>query len=514
MNEIVGESVGRKPRLLVFVVAYEAECTLAGVLERIPDAMDALDVEVLVIDDSSRDHTFEVGLLKAESLHHKVTILYNRVNQGYGGNQKLGYTYALREDFDFVVLLHGDGQYAPECLPAMLAPLLEGTADAVFGSRMMVAGAARKGGMPLYKFAGNRILSSLQNRLLRTSLSEFHSGYRAYSVSALSRIPFKYNTNVFHFDTEIIIQLLLAGCRIVEVPIPTYYGDEICRVEGIRYAKDVVLATIASRLHLLNIFYDRKYDIDSQSNRRYSLKLNYSSSHTMTLDAVPSGSRVLDIGCGPGDFAGELVRKGCTVDGVDQYPPVEPSVFRRFFDWNESAPLNLDLREYDYVLLLDILEHVREPALFLDRLREASRSLEASPRFIITTGNAVFAIVRLQVLLGNLNYGRRGILDLTHTRLYTFKSLRQIFEQCGFRVERLEGIPAPFPLALGPGWFGRALVSLNALLIRLSRGLFSYQMFMVATPLPTVGALLDDSMPLSASKADAMRKHAAVSYER
>ena len=138
----------RKPRLLIFVVAYEAESTLANVLERIPDGLGSLDMEVLVIDDRSQDRTFEVGLLKADSIEHKVTILYNNTNQGYGGNQKLGYAYALRQDFDFVVLLHGDGQYAPECLPTILAPLIEGSADAVLGSRMMVPGAARKGGMP------------------------------------------------------------------------------------------------------------------------------------------------------------------------------------------------------------------------------------------------------------------------------------------------------------------------------------------------------------------------------
>lgn len=195
-----GGTAVRKPHVLIFVVAYEAESTLARVLDRIPAAVRALDVEVLVIDDSSRDRTFEVGLLKADSMNHKVTILYNSTNQGYGGNQKLGYTYALRQGFDFVVLLHGDGQYAPECMPTILAPLIEGTADAVFGSRMMVPGAARKGGMPLYKFVGNKILTWFQNRLLGTRLSEFHSGYRAYRVAALSRIPFEYNTNLFHFD--------------------------------------------------------------------------------------------------------------------------------------------------------------------------------------------------------------------------------------------------------------------------------------------------------------------------
>ena len=107
----------RPPRVLIFVVAYEAQSTLTSVLLRIPSSIWSFDVEVLVIDDSSRDRTFEVGVQTAASVGHPVTVLYNAVNQGYGGNQKLGYAYALRHGFDFVVLLHGDGQYAPECIP-------------------------------------------------------------------------------------------------------------------------------------------------------------------------------------------------------------------------------------------------------------------------------------------------------------------------------------------------------------------------------------------------------------
>jgi glycosyltransferase involved in cell wall biosynthesis len=489
--------------LLIFVVAYEAESTLSRVLERIPAGIWALDTEVLVIDDSSRDRTFEVGLLTAEKVGHPVTVLYNARNQGYGGNQKLGYAYAIRHGFDFVVLLHGDGQYAPESIPDLLRPLLDGTADAVFGSRMLVAGAARRGGMPLYKLVGNRILTWFQNRMLGVRLSEFHSGFRAYRVSALSALPFERNSNVFHFDTEIIIQFLMAGFRVAEVPIPTYYGDEICRVNGIKYAKDVALATLGSRLHRLNLLYDRKYDVGTPGNRRYSLKLGYASSHTAALEAVPDGSRVLDIGCGPGDFARELLKKGCRVDGADQMPPVEPSPFGSFIVWKEPEPLVLDLRRYDVVLLLDIIEHLQEPERFLDGLRVAARSHQ--PTFIVTTGNVTFFIVRFQALLGHFNYGRRGILDLTHGRLYTFKTLRLLFEQCGFRVQRLDGIPAPYPLAVGDGWLGRALVTLNTFLIGLSRGLFSYQIFLTATPLPTVDALLDEAVAGSARRADAIR---------
>ena len=488
-----------RPRVLIFVVAYEAETTLEKVLERIPaDVFTRYSAEVLVIDDASRDTTFEVGVRSSVASPHPITVLYNPRNQGYGGNQKLGYRYAMRHGFDYVVLLHGDGQYAPESLPDMLGPLVNGLADAVMGSRMLSPGGARRGGMPLYKWLGNKILTYAQNRMLGSRLSEFHSGYRAYRVATLARIPFEANADVFHFDTEILIQLMLAGARLEEVPIPTYYGDEICRVDGMVYAKDVMVATIASRLHRLGILYDRRFDLVTDSNVHYDLKLGYTSSHTRALDSIEKGERVLDIGCGPGDLARELVRKGCRVTGVDQFPPAAPAPFEAFHIWNETGAFpDLDLHEYDAVLLLDIIEHLRQPEALLSALRGGMRDPARVPRFVVTTPNIAFFLVRLQMLLGNFNYGKSGILDLTHTRLFTFRSLVRLFRQAGFLVEKVAGIPAPYPKAIGDNLISRMLLAINSLLLHLSKGLFSYQIFLVARPLPPVEALLDRSIAAS-----------------
>jgi SAM-dependent methyltransferase len=282
------------------------------------------------------------------------------------------------------------------------------------------------------------------------------------------------------------------------VPIPTYYGDEICRVNGIAYAWNVIKATTKSRLHALSIFYDRRFDIEGPGNRHYALKLGYHSSHSAALEIVPTGSRVLDVGCGPGEMARELQEKGCSVDGVDPYEPARRSAFSDFRIWNDRDPLPFDLRQYSWVLLLDVIEHMSNPEQFLDELRAGARSHDGSPRLLITTGNVVFWVVRLQALLGNFNYGKRGILDLTHTRLFTFRSLRNALEGSGYTIERIEGIPAPFPLALGFNRISRGLVRLNRVLIRLSRGLFSYQILVVASPRPTVGALLDRTIESSA----------------
>src|ERR1039457_1113230 len=272
------------PRVLIFVVAYNAERTIQSVVQRIPESLAQYHTEILIIDDSSKDQTFHTAPALEDS-QFPMTVLFNPVNQGYGGNQKIGFHYAIEKGFDIVALVHGDGQYAPERLPDLLQPLLNGEADAVFGSRMTERGDALRGGMPLYKYVGNKILTTIQNSLLKSHLSEFHSGYRLYSVEALKKLPFGSNTNDFHFDTEIIIQLLRARLRIRELPIPTHYGNEISRVSGVTYAWNVVKASSIARAQELGLFYDRRFDCEPTppGGTIYALKDDFDSSHTAVL---------------------------------------------------------------------------------------------------------------------------------------------------------------------------------------------------------------------------------------
>ena len=228
-------------RIGILVVAYNAESTLRTVLQRIPPQIMEKVEEIFVFDDASQDRTAEVGEhYKNSTGDDKLSIFRNPVNLMYGGNQRRGYEYAIERGLDIVVLLHGDGQYAPEIMQDLLSPLEQGQADMVMGSRMLVPGAARMGRMPLYKFIGNRILTTLQNWLAGSSFSEFHSGYRAYSVKALRNVDLQHLTTNWHFDTQIILEFLKRGYRVVEVPIPTYYGDEICHVNGIPYALNCI----------------------------------------------------------------------------------------------------------------------------------------------------------------------------------------------------------------------------------------------------------------------------------
>ncbi len=497
----------RKPRVLVFIVAYYAESTILKVLERIP-ALPDYDVEVLIIDDCSSDATFAHSdrLRSSGAYRHRLTVFANSANQGYGGNQKLGYHYAIKHGFDLVVLLHGDGQYAPEMLPDLLAPLARGEADVVLGSRMITPGGARKGGMPLYKWFGNRMLTWYQNRVLKSQLAEFHTGYKAYTVDLLRRIPFELNSNVFHFDTEIIIQFLRARARIKEVPIPTFYGDEICRVNGLRYARDVVNASTVARLQDYGLVYRRNFDVESlhADNKHYLPKLDFLSTHSVAVAEVPAGATVMDIGCGPGHLCATLHDKGCRIIGVDQFRPDDTSVFDEFHVTNlNEKPFPRPMEDVQVVLLLDIIEHLISPEGFCDELRRHAQS-NPGVKIVISTGNIGFCVTRLMLFLGQFNYNKRGILDLTHTRLFTFASLRRLLNETGFVVEKEFGIPAPIPLVVRAPFWQKFLMRLQAFAMKLSRGLFSYQMLMVVRPLPTLNTLLADTHRHSAQKSSAL----------
>ncbi len=500
----------RRKRLLVFIVAYHAESTISSVLARIPDSLThEYEVEALIIDDRSTDGTFR----RADEYRQiggrvfPIHVLFNPVNLGYGGNQKVGYHYAIANGFDIVALVHGDGQYAPECLPELARPIALGEAEAVFGSRMAEPGAALKGGMPVYKYLGNKVLTFCQNALLGTSLSEFHSGYRLYAIEAIKKVPFALNTDDFHFDTEIIIQFVFAKLRIVELPIPTYYGDEICRVNGLKYAANVMIQTAIARSQALRIWYDPKYDINDEisdnGNEHYRPKLTYPSPHKFAIDTIPVGARVLDVGCGPGYVASALKKKGCQVTCVDKFALPSDVDVDRFLQWELDRGFpEVSLDEYDYVLLLDVIEHLRDPEHFVAELAE---KVTFAPHIsiIASTANVAFLSIRLTLLFGMFNYGKRGILDRTHTRLFTFSTFRALFERRGFVTRIRKGAPPPFPLALGEGIFSRVLLAISGMLMKVARSVFSFQMIYVFKPRPSLHYLLNAALNASEKKCQA-----------
>ena len=206
-----------KPKIIVTLPAYKAERTLTKTLYDIPAGFAD---EVILVDDASPDATVKV----AKELGLKVIV--HEANRGYGGNQKTCYDNALESGADIVVLLHPDYQYDPKVLPDLVAPLLDGRADFSFGSRFANGGKPMQGGMPLYRFIGNRVTTVIENAVLKTNFTELHSGLKAYTRRFLTELDYHQYSDQFVFDSQMVIDAVLLGYRMAEVPIPTRYTEE------------------------------------------------------------------------------------------------------------------------------------------------------------------------------------------------------------------------------------------------------------------------------------------------
>jgi glycosyltransferase involved in cell wall biosynthesis len=246
--------VSLSPPLKVVVVmpALNAARTLELTFGAIPP--DTVD-EVILVDDKSSDATEEVA--RALPLH----FIWHPHNVGYGGNQKTCYLEALQRGADIVVMLHPDGQYEPELIPQLIEPIRRGEADMVLGSRMAEPGAARAGGMPLYKLLANRLLTGIENRVLGTELSELHTGYRAYSRRLLMTVPFLRNSLDYSFDSEMLIQAVHFGFRIAEVPARSRYFDDASSIRlrpAAVYGLKTLWAAARLVLHRRGVWRSRK----------------------------------------------------------------------------------------------------------------------------------------------------------------------------------------------------------------------------------------------------------------
>jgi 2-polyprenyl-3-methyl-5-hydroxy-6-metoxy-1,4-benzoquinol methylase len=485
-------------RIGILIVAYNAVTTLVQVFRRIPAAVWSNVEEVVVFDDASQDSTYELAVgYQVLSENPKLRILKNARNLGYGGNQKAGYRYFMERGFDVAVLLHGDGQYAPEILAHIYHPIVTGKADAVFGSRMLPGyGGPLEGGMPIYKYVGNRVLTVLENRALGLGLSEFHSGYRAYSLRALREIELERMTDEFHFDTQIIIKLNHQSFRISEVPIPTYYGGEICYVNGFKYAWNVARAVYRYRR---TVQAATKYPEFSEYFLRYPLKGGRHSSHGYFRQLVGAGQEVLDCGCGEGFFAAELVKERNRVVGIDVLPaPKAGAVLEHYIKADLSAGLgqaaeSLGERRFSRVLLMDILEHLPDPGRLL---RDCRRVLKPGGKLLVSIPNVANIAVRLSLLLGRFEYAERGILDRTHLRFFTRRSARRLLEEAGYQIVEQKTTVMPVELALGVRPENRVMRYVDralAFFTRLMPGLLGYQFVLVARPAAGAEAGLEAS---------------------
>ena len=478
-----------KEKILILFPTYNAEKSIQEVLSAIPSNISDLNYEILILDDCSQDATFKIALAYKEKHNHlNINILRNRESQGYGGNQKIGFHYAIKNQFNTLVVFPPDGKYSLSHIQLLIEMFKDSGVDMVLGSRINTGLTAIKNRMPVVRYLGIRLLTGFQNIILGTQFSDLHSCFRAYRLKELKNIPFHLNTNDYHFDTEIFIQFLLKKLLIKEVHTPIYYESGLPSNRGLKYAWDVFITTLTPFFHQISLFYERKYDV-VEGNSKYSLKIGFASSHQYAINNISSGSKVLDIGCGDSLVGQELRKKKCYLESIDAEDPTDKRKINKFTKMNLNSPdLPIDIEKFDYILLLDVLEHLEDPETFIYHLR--NRAKGKTPKFIVSVPNIGFFIMRLQLLTGRFSYGIRGILDLGHRRLFTFKTIYRLLEQAGYKILLRKGLPAPFPLAIGLNPISKFMIKLNELLIRILPKLFSYQIILVAVPLPTPEDLL------------------------
>lgn len=470
-------------RIGVLIPADNAASTLEQVLQRIPPEVWRNLEEVVVLDDASQDATYEQARGLA-GLLPKLRVRRNARKLGYGGSRKAGLRYFLELGFDIVVLLPGDGRYAPELLARLYHPLVAGATDAVFGSRLAgLDGASLRDGLALRRYTGYRILSACQNRALGLRLSEFHSGYRAYRLEALRHIDFSRMSDHIDFDTEMIIKLRHQRYSIREVPIPARKEDG--RLPGFQDAWNGMRALWRYRQTCRSLVCHpafREYFV------RHPLKTARYSSHDYARRMTGSGKEVLDLGCGEGFLAAELARAGNRVTAVDCR---EQASLRAPLERYVRADLEqagwaqkLDGKRFDRILLLDVLEHLRQGGRVLAECRPLLREGGAA---IISLPNVANIAVRLSLLFGHFDYRERGILDRGHLRFFTRRTARRFVVENGYEIVQERTTVIPLDLALGLEASGRLHRWLNLALASVTKllpGLFGYQFVFLARPSP------------------------------
>ena len=224
--------------VFILVPCYNAGATLEKVFARIPhDARNRI-ARYVAVDDGSTDDTAH-ALSRLQRDFPSLVVLTHARNRGYGEAEKTLLRYAREHDAGVGIVLHSDGQYSPEKIPDLLDPFDRGRADIVQGSRML-AGGALKGGMPLYKFVANKLLTAIENRAFGMNLAEYHSGYMLYSRAAIRELPFEKLSASFDFDLEMLVLARVKGLRVVEVAIPTIYAGEKSHLNPVKYGFDVL----------------------------------------------------------------------------------------------------------------------------------------------------------------------------------------------------------------------------------------------------------------------------------
>jgi SAM-dependent methyltransferase len=437
----------RGGRIGILVIAGDASVSAARVFASVPERLRPQIAGVFLSSGSDRpaSRSAKPEATPSDDLPRVIRLARGR---GDGDLQKAACRLAIESDLDILVVLRGRGPYAPGLVEALVA---------VIGVRAPSTSSIG-GTTPLGGRVGSRILAQL-DRKLGTRLRDLHSGWRAYRVQALCSIPFEGNAGDSHFDLQVVLQLIGAGKRIAEVPLPAVREEELRPADALRRARDTSLDALRVRLSAKGYLSGHLGRVGEE----YGLKHAENSSHSIVLrwlEGMPPG-RVLDLGCSSGLLDERIRALGHNVTGLDMFalPGVTERV-DRFLEANLDRGLPPILREeapFDLVVAADVLEHVRDPESVLKQVRSV---LVPGGTLIASVPNFGHWYPRGRTAVGLFDYDQRGILDRGHVRFFTRRSLLDLVRRSGFAVTRLEASGLPLEIlsaSKGLGWRGVGL---------------------------------------------------------
>ena len=491
------QTLGQKQRVMILLVPTLKDQPLADLLQRLPsNLLDDEAIDWVLLDRSVN------GLAASQARQwvddqqqQRWTLLHNPTPHGYGGNQKLGFRLALDREYDFVIHFLADGRYDPTDLERFVTNWRNDPVDVLLGDRLN-QDENFKPEMPVTRCLANRLLAWYQNKMAHANFSDFHCALRGYATRFLQTVPFEINTNAMHFDSHLLLQAHCINASIRQIPVNYHHQLGTPYRAGMGYAWNVFKAASQYRMHQMGMLCSLSYR-DLRPTKYQDKTADFHSSHQVALQLIKQlkPQTITDIGCGPGFIAKHCEMSGIRVTGLDMYPPQESTMSHFHKVVLESEELPTDPFASDVVLMLDIIEHLARPEEFLLDMRNKSHALgvsQGTKTLLLSTPNIAFIIPRLNLLLGRFNYAERGILDITHKRLFTRKSLCHCLETCGYRIQKVHPIGLAFEVVFD-GWIGKSLARVAWLAACVLPTVFAAQFLVVCQPTPGLKQVLEDS---------------------
>jgi len=434
-----GSGIGHRKTIGVLLLAQRAPGSVALLLAGVPAQVRERITEVFLGGDIDPAPTRAIDA-KSPDGQAPPTIRLPR-QRGEGDTQKAAFRIALEHGLDVIVVLRGTGAPVAGVLDKLIAPLDRGECEAVIGQRAPAAAGPAGGAVCTGRRTGSSVLGRL-DRMLATQLSDLHSGWRAYDVSALASIPFHGNAPDGHFDLQVMLQLMGANKRVLEVPLPPLRDEPLSTADATRRFWDTSMDVLRVRLSRLGYLSGHLGGVGSE----YGLKHAENSSHSIVLrwiGEMPAG-RVLDLGCSSGLLSERVRALGHRVTGVDVSPlPGVTDRVDRFLIADLDRDLPPEVGEeapFDLVIAADVLEHVRDPARLL---RQIAGVLVPGGTLIASVPNFGHWYPRIRTAVGLFDYDQRGILDRDHVRFFSRRSLLDLLRRSDFLVTRVEATGLP-----------------------------------------------------------------------